>query len=79
MKCIQHNEKDTCALDGLAHIYEQEGNYKDALKCLKKCIEINDKTADTYAHVGRIHDKMGDIKEAVNFYRKCNQLRYDHK
>ena len=79
MKCIQHNEKDTRALEGLAHIYEQEANYKDALKCLNKCIEIHDKTADTYAHVGRIHDKMGDVKEAVNFYRKCNQLRYDHK
>ena len=40
-KCILHNEKDARALHGLANIYENEGDFKSAIKCLEKCMEIH--------------------------------------
>ena len=67
------------ALENLAKIYENDGNFKDALRCLQKCTEIYTKRGDLHAHMGRIYDKMGHDKEAMNSYRKCSQLSSNDK
>lgn len=74
-KCIQHDEKDIRALNGLANVYEDQGNFEDALKCLKRCNHIkNNKSEETHVRLGQVYDKMGKIDKALNEFRWCIQL-----
>ncbi len=58
-------------LDSKGWVEYQRGNYKKALKYIKKAIENGAKDPEIFEHMGRIYEKLGDYNRAVQWYERA--------
>lgn len=58
--------------------YTQLGEYRPAIKDLKKAIQLDPRNADAYASLGVTHQSRGDYKSAIRNYEEAIQLNPQH-
>jgi len=69
--------------NGIGWVYDDKGDYEEALYYLKKSMTIYEKvygtndvdTATTYNNIGMVYNKKGDYEETLNFDEKCKTIR----
>ncbi len=71
-KALAENPRQPYALNGLSFVYKFEGNYEQALICLKRANRYRDpEMSDViYADMANLYSLMGNYKEAAKAYEK---------
>lgn len=71
-KALAENPRQPYALNGLSFVYKFEGNYEQALICLKRANRYRDpEMSDViYADMANLYSLLGNYKEAAKAYEK---------
>ncbi len=69
----------------LARVYDDLGNYKDAIQNYLQTIQLGEHRSEYFAaraawQIGLIYEHEGNKQQAINFYRKCLEMDdHDYK
>lgn len=55
----------------VARLYEERGNYEEALKQYDRALKIAPRDASTLVGMARVHDRLGNLRETENYYRRA--------
>ncbi|MCI9336585.1 MAG: tetratricopeptide repeat protein [Lachnospiraceae bacterium] len=80
-KALYINHVNPYALNGLSFTYKYQGEYEQALVCLKKTILYMDKEMSpvVYADMGNLYALLGDADMAYQAYRQYEELAGENK
>lgn len=65
---VKENLKDSNFFNKLGKIYEEEGEYFDAINNYEKAIKIDPKNSNSYLFLANIYEEKRELKEALNYY-----------
>jgi len=58
----------------LGLLYEQKGDYKQAVEYLGKTVDLDQKNAYAYFRIGYIYTHQGNYKQAIDYYERVIEL-----
>lgn len=62
----------------LGFLYNNKGEYKEALSVLSQAIVLDDRNAEAYNHSGIAYCGLGDLSKGAGFFEKALRVRPDH-
>jgi len=77
---LNNQEEESLALNNIAGIYQDQGNYDKALEYLNKSLQLTTKPssiATTYNNIALVYSDKGDNNKAVEYYKKA--IEFDQK
>jgi len=74
---LNNQEKESAALNNIAGIYAEQGNYDKALEYYNKSLQLKSdpsSIAATYTNIATVYSDKGDKNKAVEYYKKAIEL-----
>lgn len=77
-KILSQHPKQADALNLLATLHQQRGDYRQALPLLQKAITLQPGRADYHTNLGSAHRSLGERDKAITSFRKAQALQPGH-
>jgi len=74
---LNNQEGESSALNNIAEIYDEQGNYDKALEYYNKSLQLTSEPssiATTYSNIASVYSDKGDYNKAVEYYKKAIEL-----